>query len=121
MVPMPTRFLIAPLLLGYMLAAPGAYAADAPPEKPGAAFCQQNPQKCEEMRAKRDAFCKNNPQTCEAGKDRRDARRAYCEENPEKCKALREEHAQRREKMKAYCEESPQGREIGRASRRERV
>ncbi|MGQ0620767.1 MAG: hypothetical protein ACT4QA_12740 [Panacagrimonas sp.] len=114
------RPLFAPLLLvGSLFVTPFAMADDAPLE-PSGTFCQENPQKCAELRAHRAAFCKANPQTCETVKERSEERREYCAENPKECEELREEAGERREKLKAYCDEHPKECEKKKQELRER-
>ena len=96
-------------IAGLWLGASLARAEDAPPPMPpgGPEFCKQNPAKCEEWRAKRDAFCKANPQRCEELKQRRAEREAFCKQNPQKCEQQRAALKARHEEMQARCSEDP--------------
>jgi len=95
---------IASLLLGTR----GALADDVSPPPPrGAAFCKENPGKCEEGRAKHAAFCKDNPEKCEQMREKRAERRDLCKQNPEKCEEQRAALKQHRAEMHAKCEADP--------------
>jgi hypothetical protein len=95
---------IASLLLGTRL----ALAEDtAPPPPRGPGFCQENPGKCEEGRAKRAAFCKDNPEKCAQMKQKRAERRELCEQNPQQCEEQRAMMKQHRAEMQARCEADP--------------
>ncbi len=109
------KLILAPALLLGALALPAvANTAPAPApavENPGMQMCKDNPQKCEEMKARREAFCKNNPQTCESRKEARQARRKWCEQNPDKCQKLKDEQAQRQERAQERRDAAPAGGE----------
>ena len=94
---------IAFLCLGASL----ALADDAPPAGPRAEWCKQNPEKCKELRAKREAFCKDNPQKCEQMKQKAAERQEFCKQNPEKCEQQRAAMKQRRSDLKAQCDADP--------------
>jgi hypothetical protein len=81
----------------------------APPPLPpgGPEFCKQNPAKCEEMRAKRDAFCKENPDRCAELEQKRAERQEFCKQNPEKCQEQRALMQQRRAEIQKRCAEDP--------------
>lgn len=74
-------------------------------------WCQQNAERCAELKARREAKCAENPQKCEERRQRFEQRRAECAADPEKCKAERrkkmEEH---RSKLQQACQEQPDGR-----------
>lgn len=83
-------------------------------------WCKENPGKCEEMRAKREAFCKENPEKCADFKQKRAEREAACKANPEKCAEQREKFKQHRAEMKAKCDADPAKCEEMKQARRER-
>ena len=66
-----------------------ALADDGPPPMPGREFCNENPGKCEQMKAKRAE------------------RREFCKANPEKCKEQREQLKERRAELQARCQADP--------------
>ncbi len=95
-------------IAGLLLIIGPALAEDAPPpseesprKRERAEFCKQNPDRCEEARAKRKAFCAENPAKCEQQREQMKQRRAEfkakCEADPEKCKQMKQ---QRRERFK---------------------
>ncbi|MSR09498.1 MAG: hypothetical protein EXR82_08275 [Gammaproteobacteria bacterium] len=61
----------------------------APPPRPGKEFCKANPEKCEQMQA------------------RRAARREFCQANPEKCQEQRAQLKERRAELQAKCQADP--------------
>jgi hypothetical protein len=61
----------------------------------------------EERRAHMQTWCGENPQKCEERKARHAKRRAWCEANPAECESRRAERRQRREQMRALCESNP--------------
>jgi len=106
---------------GLLLIAGPALADEAPaPGQQRAEFCKQNPQKCEEARAKREAFCKQKPETCAQMKEKRAERRELCQQNPEKCAQQRERMKERRADMQAKCAADPAKCEQMKQERRER-
>jgi flagellar motility protein MotE (MotC chaperone) len=94
-------------LAALLLAAPVALAEDEAPPFPGREFCQENPGKCEEARAKHAAWCEQYPDRCAKAKEKRAERREWCEKNPEKCAQKKAEREQRRAELKAKCEADP--------------
>ena len=66
------------LLLAVALCGTGLVAipasADGQGDAGGGSWCQQNPDKCANLKARRDDFCKRNPQSCETSDPRRDSR-----------------------------------------------
>ena len=93
---------------GLWLGAGRALADDtAPPTGPRAEWCKQNPEKCQELRAKREAFCKDNPQKCEQMKQRMAERQEFCKQNPEKCAEQRAAMKQHMADLKAKCDADP--------------
>ena len=55
-------------------------------------WCKDNPARCKEMQAKREARmaeCKANPAKCKEMKANMEKRRAECQANPEKCRKER--------------------------------
>jgi len=99
---------VAGLLLGARLAlADEGSPPPSPPAMPGRQFCQENPGKCEEARAKHQAFCQENPEKCEQIKQKRAERRAFCKQNPEKCQEQRAQMKARRAEMKEKCAADP--------------
>jgi hypothetical protein len=104
------RHLLPAVLLACALGAP-AYAAEPAPPAPGKKLCQQDPAKCEEMKARRREFCKENPQTCQMRKHLRAERKEYCRDNPEKCQKVKEERHERmerrEEKRETFCKQHP--------------
>ena len=93
-------------LAALLLAASPVLAEDPAPRKfDRAEFCQQNPEKCEQMkqrRAERQAFCKENPQKCEEQRARMKQKRAEfkakCEADPAKCEQMKQERRERWQK-----------------------
>jgi hypothetical protein len=74
-------------------------------------WCQENPEKCAEMKQRREAKCAENPQKCEEQRQRFEERRAQCAADPEKCKAERQQKMQdRRAKLQEDCADKPDGR-----------
>jgi flagellar motility protein MotE (MotC chaperone) len=109
---------VAALLLG----TPPAFADDTAPEPESRReWCQQNPEKCQEIRGRRQAFCQENPEQCERIKQRRAERRARCQQDPEACEQRRAEWKQRRAERKARCEADPVLCEQRKQERRERI
>src|SRR5690606_18124489 len=110
-VSMSTRTLIATVSMTALLAlAPLALRADdtAPPNMPQAKeWCQQNPEKCAEMRQNREEWCTKNPAECEKMKAKRAEREDWCKNNPAECQKQREERRQRMQQMKAKCDADP--------------
>lgn len=94
-------------IAGLWLGASAALADDAPPAGPRAEWCKQNPEKCKELRAKREAFCKENPQKCEEMKQKAAQRQEFCKQNPEKCEQQRAAMKQRMADLKAKCDADP--------------
>jgi hypothetical protein len=78
--------------------------ADAPASETAAAACGQNPERCEQLRAKWQAKCAQDPVACEQKKAKLRQRaadfKANCEADPQTCAAkqakLRERLEQRR-------------------------
>jgi hypothetical protein len=78
--------------------------ADALPSETMAAACGQNPDRCEQLRAKWQAKCAQDPVACEQKKAKLQQRaaefKAKCEADPQACEAkqakLRERLEQRR-------------------------
>ena len=65
-------------------------------------WCQDNPEKCRELKAKaeqRREECKANPEKCRAEAKAR--REQWCKDNPEKCRDMKAKAEQRREECKA--------------------
>lgn len=101
-------------LAALLLIAAPALAEDQPPPGPGmghqrAEFCKENPQQCEEQRARmkqkraeRQEFCKQNPEKCEEQRARRQERRAEfqakCAADPAKCEQMKQERRERFQK-----------------------
>jgi len=106
------RQLLAPAVLLAAFAGAPAYAADEPGQSAAERekWCQQNPAKCEELKARREEFCKKNPATCEQRRKKVEGRQAWCDANPGKCEEVKEERQERRkdrrEKIKDKCNES---------------
>lgn len=56
----------------------------------GSSWCQQNPDKCANLKARREDYCKRNPQSCETSEPRRDSRgKGSCDDSREKCDSRR--------------------------------
>jgi hypothetical protein len=106
------QLLLAPMMLAAALAAGPAFAGHDHDDGDRAAkrekFCQENPAKCEEVKARRDAFCKDNPQTCEKKQQERADRKKWCADNPQECQRMKEERHERREKIRENCEANPE-------------
>ena len=83
-------------------------------------WCQENPAKCEEMRARREEFCKKNPQTCEQKQKERAARKQWCQDNPAECEQMKAEKRARVERIREKCDADPAACEKRRAAMRER-
>jgi hypothetical protein len=115
-----TAFGIVPIVGLLLLASPVRAEDPTTPPPDRAEFCKQNPGKCEEARAKRDAFCKENPEKCEQVRQKRAERREFCKQNPEKCAEQRERMKQRRAEMQAKCAADPAKCEEMKKERRER-
>ena len=99
---------VSAVLLGFGLAAGAVRAEDqAPPPMPGAAWCKENPGKCEAARAKHEQWCKDNPKQCEQWKQKRAEREQFCKDNPKKCEEQRAAMKQRHQEMQAECEKDP--------------
>ena len=65
-------------------------------------WCQDNPEKCRELKAKaeeRREQCKADPEKCRAEQQAR--REQWCKDNPEKCRDMKAKAEQRREECKA--------------------
>jgi hypothetical protein len=62
-------------LCGLGVGAPAAWADN---RDAGGSWCDQNRDKCANLKAKRDQYCHKNPQACENPDPRRDARRDDC-------------------------------------------
>jgi len=77
------------------------------PPMQGKEWCQQNPDKCKEMRDQREAFCKSNPEQCEKMKQKRAERKEWCDKNPEECAKQREQRTQKMEEMREKCKADP--------------
>lgn len=108
------------------LGATAARAADAPPNMPqGKEWCEQNPDRCAEMRARREQWCQQNPEQCQRIEQRRADRQAWCDQNPEECAARREQMRkrmeQRRAERQAWCEQNPAECAKQREERRQRM
>lgn len=112
-------------LAGVLLVAAPALAEDPSASSPGtgqerAEFCKENPEKCQEARARRQAFCKDNPEKCEQMKQKRAERREFCKANPEKCEEQRARRKERRAEFQAKCAAEPDKCEQMKQERRER-
>lgn len=81
-----------------------AFAEDAAMSPEKHKWCQDNPQKCEEKKAKRAAWCQDNPAQCEKAKARHEEMRKKCEADPVACEKRREERRQRHEEFRKLCE-----------------
>lgn len=86
--------------LAVLLLAQTAFAEDAAPPA-GEAWCQQNPQRCENVKARLKARCDADPAKCEEAKEKLQEKAAECQSNPESCKE------ERRAKMEAFCKNNP--------------
>jgi len=108
-------------VVGLLLLASPAF-ADEPtvPPKDRAAYCKENPGKCEEARAKHDAFCKENPEKCEQMNQKHAERQAYCKQHPEKCEQQRARMKQHHDEMQAKCAADPAKCEELKKAQRER-
>jgi hypothetical protein len=107
-----SAFLIVTATAGLFLGATTLQADEsATPPKQGRDFCRENPGKCEEARAKRQAFCAENPEKCKEQREQLKAKRAEmqekCKADPEKCEQMKQEMRQRRDEMKAKCAADP--------------
>jgi hypothetical protein len=110
------------VLLAFGLAALPARADDkAPPPMPGAAWCKENPGKCQEARAKHEQWCKDNPKQCEQWKQKRSERQQFCKDNPKKCEEQRAEMKQHHQEMQAECAKDPAKCEQMKQQARERM
>ena len=99
------RLLLAPAFLAFALAGGPALADD--PDARSAErekWCQEHPEKCEELKARRDEYCKKNPATCEQRRKKLGERKAWCEANPEKCREMKDQRHERREAWREKCE-----------------
>ena len=89
------------------------------------AFCANNPERCEQMRARLDAACQKDPSTCAAKKAKLDERigklRAKCEANPDACAKKKEQMRKRAAEWKAKCDADPQACEEKKAELRKRL
>jgi len=68
-------------------------------------WCQDNPEKCREIKAKveqRREECKADPEKCRA--EARARSEQWCQDNPEKCREMKAKAEQRREECKANPE-----------------
>jgi len=85
------KILFSVVAIAVSLGSPLAALADdgPPPPRPGQEFCTANPEKCEEMKAKRAE------------------RREFCKANPEKCKEQREQLQAKRAELQAKCQADP--------------
>jgi hypothetical protein len=87
--------------------------------------CEQNPDKCAELRAKAQAKCAEDPAACEARKEKFAERAAKlkekCDANPEQCAARKARLQQRAEEFKAQCAADPAACEQKKAAFRERL
>ena len=75
-------------------------------------MCEQNPEKCREMKAKmeqRREACKADPGKCR--QERMAQREKMCAQNPEKCREMKSKMEQRREACKADPEKCRQERQ----------
>ncbi|MCC7330510.1 MAG: hypothetical protein IT484_10240 [Gammaproteobacteria bacterium] len=121
---MSTKTLIASFAMAGLLAlAPLASQADdaPPPNMPqGKAWCKDNPEKCADMRQKREEWCKNNAAECDKMKAKAAERQEWCKKNPAECQKQREERRQRMQDMKAKCDADPAKCEERRKEMRER-
>ena len=66
--------------------------------------CAENPQKCEEMKARLKEKCAQDPKRCEEMKAHMVERKAKCDANPEACKEQREKMRAKRKE----CKENPE-------------
>jgi hypothetical protein len=90
----PHRTLLALASIAGLLGAPLALAEDAaPPDS--------------QPRASRHEWCNQNPEKCEQMKQRRAERREWCQQNPEPCAQQRAEWKERRAELKAKCLADP--------------
>jgi len=78
-----SRCVSAALLLSAM--AGQAVRAESPNPKVREAFCQNNPDRCKEIKARRDAWCKEHKDDCTAMEARLEALKAQCEADPASC------------------------------------
>lgn len=78
-----------------------------PPPLPRKEFCQENPGKCEEARARRKEWCAANPDKCDQLKAKRKERKEFCKANPEKCKEQRAALKAKRDELRAKCQADP--------------
>jgi hypothetical protein len=106
---------------GLLLGGGLALADDATPSPhPKREWCQQNPEKCQEKRARREAFCAENPEKCEQMKQKRAERREWCKQNPQQCEQQRAEWKQRKAELKAKCAADPASCDAMKQQMRER-
>jgi Skp family chaperone for outer membrane proteins len=103
-----------------------AQAEDAAPAFPQLeAACQQNPDKCAELRAQAQAKCAEDPTACAARKEKLAERAAKlkekCDANPEQCAERKAKMQQRAEAFKAKCAADPAACEQKKAAMRERM
>jgi hypothetical protein len=106
------------LFAGTALAEPAAGQAGAMPDH--AARCAENPQKCEEMKARMQEKCAQNPERCEKMKARMTERKAWCDANPDACKKKREEMKAKRAERHEQCKANPEACKKKIEERRER-
>jgi hypothetical protein len=110
------------VLFGIGLVAGPALGDDkAPPPLPGAAWCKENPGKCQEARAKHEQWCKDNPKQCEQWKQKRAEREQFCKDNPKKCEEQRAEMKKRMHEVQAECAKDPAKCEQMKQQARERM
>ncbi len=88
------------------------------------AACEQNPEKCAELRAKAEAKCAENPQACAERKAKLEARaeklQEKCANDPEKCTEMKTRMQKRLADAKAKCAANPSTCEQKKAAARER-
>lgn len=83
--------------------------ANAPKEPQGVGRCTGPAEACQRLRERLDGYCKDNPQRCEEFKAKREAMRQKCSQDPAACeKERKERQAKAKERFEQRCKENPQ-------------
>jgi len=98
-------------LAGFGLAAQAQEAAPATPKSsPNAQQpCKDHPGTGGRFKERHEAFCKDNPQRCEEMKAKREQMREQCKQDPAACEKKREEmRTKMKERFEERCKADPQ-------------
>jgi hypothetical protein len=97
-------------VIGLLLCLVGpASAQEAPPPPAGrAAWCQENPDKCQQLKQRMQDKCAADPQRCDEMKARAAQLREECKADPEACKEKRRQWRERRKQRRAGQATPPQ-------------